>query len=426
LALRQTPASKLPAAAADTIDSLLQSLAPIQHWLRAQDIHCEVVHDDNALFVALPGGVDELIPTFVRWLAPLDLVQWSARRVAAVDAREHLAEAAEALLDLAYRLPLVAIGRDARDGEVTVTVPQLLAGSASMAKQMEGCVNLLRAVVGAIRESISELKNKDNVFQRPRGGESTETLGSRERELIEAARELIEAVILEGRPAEPVFARHVTLIGPALGEVLDGLLAPLTSHSDVAAAIARLWDELGTALHELRAGDRATNLEEAIACYTRALQVYTRDAYSEQWAATQHSLGAAYFERLAGERAANLEEAIACHSRALQVRTHRAYPEEWAMTQNSLGNAYRDRLMGDRAANIEEAIACFTRAEYLSGVGGSVGGRTDGEQSRPSSSWSTTLAGSCQRLQQCRRRRPRPARGLPDRAGKGAVGDGTR
>ncbi len=119
---------------------------------------------------------------------------------------------------------------------------------------------------------------------------------------------------------------------------------------------------LGFAYWNRREGVRTQNLEEAIACYTATLEVYTRENYPEQWAVTQNHLGGAYRDRIAGVRTQNLEEAIACYREALKVRTPENYPEDWAATQNNLGTAYSDRREGVRAANIEEAIAGYTAA----------------------------------------------------------------
>ena len=77
---------------------------------------------------------------------------------------------------------------------------------------------------------------------------------------------------------------------------------------------------------------------------------------------TQNNLGAAYSERIRGERAANLEAAIAAYEAALEVRTRAAFPEQWARTQNNLGNAYADRIRGERAANLEAAAGYLREA----------------------------------------------------------------
>jgi CHAT domain-containing protein len=109
-------------------------------------------------------------------------------------------------------------------------------------------------------------------------------------------------------------------------------------------------------------GIRLINLELAIACCSLALEVFTHDAYSEQWAGIQMNLANIYSDRIRGQRAANLEQSIRCCSLALEVFTHDAYPEQWAMTQNNLANAYRERIKGERAANLEQSIDCYKLA----------------------------------------------------------------
>ncbi len=74
---------------------------------------------------------------------------------------------------------------------------------------------------------------------------------------------------------------------------------------------------------------------------------------------TQNNLGNAYRSRIRGERADNLEKAIAAYNLSLEVYTRDAFPEDWAMTQNNLGTAYSDRIRGERADNLEKAIAAY-------------------------------------------------------------------
>ena len=125
-----------------------------------------------------------------------------------------------------------------------------------------------------------------------------------------------------------------------------------------AAALGRL----GNLYQQYRQGDRASNLERAIASYTAALNVYTRDAFPENWALTQHNLGVAYSHRTGGERADNIEMAIASYTAALSVYTPEAFPQDWAQTQHNLGVAYSHRIRGEKAENIEMAIASYTAA----------------------------------------------------------------
>jgi CHAT domain-containing protein len=109
-------------------------------------------------------------------------------------------------------------------------------------------------------------------------------------------------------------------------------------------------------------GDRAENLELAIKAFEAALNVYGREAFSENWAATQHGLGTAYLFRMRGDGAQNVELAIKAFEAALTVRTRQTLPQEWASTQIHLGLAYSDRVNGDRAENLELAIKAYEAA----------------------------------------------------------------
>ena len=125
---------------------------------------------------------------------------------------------------------------------------------------------------------------------------------------------------------------------------------------------AAAWGSLGNLYQQYPQGDRANNLEEAIAFYTAALSVYTRDTFPEDWAATQNNLANAYSNRIRGERADNIELAIRYYTAALSVYTPEAFPEDWAMTQHNLGIAYSNRIRGEKAENIELAIISYTSA----------------------------------------------------------------
>ncbi|KOP26269.1 hypothetical protein AMR41_11255, partial [Hapalosiphon sp. MRB220] len=125
---------------------------------------------------------------------------------------------------------------------------------------------------------------------------------------------------------------------------------------------ATTQNNLGIAYGDRILGERANNLESAIAAYESALEVRTREAFPQQWATTQNNLGNAYLYRILGERANNLESAIAAYESALEVRTREAFPQQWATTQNNLGNAYLYRILGERANNLESAIAAYQSA----------------------------------------------------------------
>ena len=125
---------------------------------------------------------------------------------------------------------------------------------------------------------------------------------------------------------------------------------------------AMTQNNLGEAYRERIRGEKAQNIELAIASYTNALSVYTRDAFPQDWAMTQNNLAIAYNNRIRGEKAENIEQAIKCYTNALSVRTRDAFPEQWAMTQNNLAGAYNNRIRGEKAENIELAIKCYTNA----------------------------------------------------------------
>jgi len=122
---------------------------------------------------------------------------------------------------------------------------------------------------------------------------------------------------------------------------------------------AYLQGELGNSIRKDPLGDRADNIEQAIAAYKRTLEVYTRTAFPKYWATAHNNLAIAYLERIQGEHADNIEQAIAACQSALEVCTREAFPEEWAKIQNNLATAYSNRIRGDRADNIEQAIAVY-------------------------------------------------------------------
>ncbi len=137
--------------------------------------------------------------------------------------------------------------------------------------------------------------------------------------------------------------------------------------------VVAVLGRLGNLYQQYPLGNRADNLELAIASYTTALIVYTRDAFPEDWAMTQNNLGNAYYSRINGDRADNIERAIECYQAALYVYNRDTFPEftrdtfreNWAMTRNNLGNAYSNRIRGDRADNIERAIDCYFYVSLL-------------------------------------------------------------
>ncbi|MEH2020171.1 CHAT domain-containing protein, partial [Nostoc sp.] len=147
-------------------------------------------------------------------------------------------------------------------------------------------------------------------------------------------------------------------------QAIAAYTAALTVRTREALPIdwAATQNNLANAYRDRIKGDRADNIEQAIAAYTAALTVRTREALPIDWAATQNNLAAAYSDRIKGDRADNIEKAIAASNAALTVYTREALPQDWAITQNNLAITYKNRIKGDRADNIEKAIAAYTAA----------------------------------------------------------------
>ena len=116
---------------------------------------------------------------------------------------------------------------------------------------------------------------------------------------------------------------------------------------------------MGNAYSQRILGERAENLELAIAAYNQSLEVRTRDAFPSEWARSQNNLGIAYDSRIRGEKAENLELAIAAYNQSLEIYTREDFPQDWARSQNNLGNAYRHRIRGEWADNLKLAIAAY-------------------------------------------------------------------
>ena len=108
-------------------------------------------------------------------------------------------------------------------------------------------------------------------------------------------------------------------------------------------------------------GIRADNLEEAIACYTRALQVRTLERYPDEWAFTATNLSGTYLDRINGDPVRNIEVAITYLLDVLTVYHRESHPRRWALAQDSLGQAHaaRARLTG---AALDQGIAHYREA----------------------------------------------------------------
>ncbi len=175
--------------------------------------------------------------------------------------------------------------------------------------------------------------------------------------------EVLQAEAESNDPAVvyPILQRRQHLLDDTFAQLLQQYARKVFSQrkAEEVVSIAGVIQNLCLDISEFPLGSRANNLEIAITGYQTLLEVYTREAFPEDWARTQNNLGIAYSDRIREEREDNLELAIAAYNLSLEVRTRQAFPVDWAMAQNNLGTAYRDRILGEKADNLELAIAVF-------------------------------------------------------------------
>src|SRR5262245_29516847 len=112
-------------------------------------------------------------------------------------------------------------------------------------------------------------------------------------------------------------------------------------------------------------GRRADNLELSIQAAEAALSVFTQDKSAADWSSAQQALGAAYWGRINGVRADNVDKAIGAYEKALTVTSRERSAQAWAGLHDNLGMAYAERSRGTPLDNIQRAAAHFENASYV-------------------------------------------------------------
>jgi CHAT domain-containing protein len=234
----------------------------------------------------------------------------------------------------------------------------MLEGVAEYVSQQgdENVANWLRNLANQLREAL-------NLSSPTAANTSEEDLQAH----LQFLMEVLQAMVKSRGDAQviyPLLANNTQYLNLNLAELLRHWATSRLAEveTDVAQSNAAVIHDFSNVIQQFPLGNKASNMEIAIASYEAVLTVYTRDAFPQQWAATQNNLGAAYSDRILGEKAQNIEQAIASYKAALEVYTRDAFPQQWATTQNNLGNAYRNRILGDKAQNLEQAIASFRAA----------------------------------------------------------------
>jgi len=129
---------------------------------------------------------------------------------------------------------------------------------------------------------------------------------------------------------------------------------------------ARLWASLGDARLS------AAEVQEALACYERAVDLFAPHGTAEDLAAVQLSQGGAY-QALSGR--AGIQRAIDCYHKALHVYSLIEHPAEYALIHNNVATAYlsmlpsgepeREMLRQAQAIqSLHEALKVYTLEEY--------------------------------------------------------------
>jgi CHAT domain-containing protein len=118
--------------------------------------------------------------------------------------------------------------------------------------------------------------------------------------------------------------------------------------------------ELKAAIQQLpKTPDTATTRQHI--CQTALIHL-DRQRDMSDWASFQNELGLAYMQDLSADRGQTVENAIACYRKALQAFTEAEISIECAITNNNLANAYLYRIAGDHHQNLQQAIACAQQA----------------------------------------------------------------
>ncbi len=92
------------------------------------------------------------------------------------------------------------------------------------------------------------------------------------------------------------------------------------------------------------------------------LRFITQEDLPIDWAMTQNNLALALSDRIRGDRAKNLEDAIACYRAALEVRTQGGFTNRLGDDFKIISPMHTVTDQRDRAQNLEDSIACYRAA----------------------------------------------------------------
>lgn len=159
--------------------------------------------------------------------------------------------------------------------------------------------------------------------------------------ILQQAEQLVDQ--LSGDKAKNI-EEAIALYNLALEGVLDNSTKSL------------IQNDLGFVYLKRILGDKSENLEQSIQLFQSSLDLISQTKEPKTWALIHSNLGLAYSDRIEGGFLENREKSIVYSQKALEIFTYENYPNEWATTHHNLMKVFPDRLRGDRADNIEKAI----------------------------------------------------------------------
>src|SRR4028118_365516 len=154
-------------------------------------------------------------------------------------------------------------------------------------------------------------------------GDSDNSAGENPQEYANFIRELLQAEQDSNSDIKVIYAmlaQRQHLLNDRFAEILQQEAQKLIAeHSEAIEFILGPIGKLSIDISEFPHGERANNLEIAITGYQILLNNW--EPGSENWAMTQNNLATAYTYRIRGEKAENIEVAIASFTAALTVST---------------------------------------------------------------------------------------------------------
>ena len=124
---------------------------------------------------------------------------------------------------------------------------------------------------------------------------------------------------------------------------------------------AELWLNLGICYQELAGPGQRSPLVEAVACYQRSLQFFTRDEHPASYALAQNNMALAYLSMPMTEASDQLRMGIAVQAlrEVLKVYTKENAPGPWASAKMNLANSLQYLPSAHPEQNLAEAVQIY-------------------------------------------------------------------